>query len=114
MKNWRIEIFCVILLVIASISVGSGVPESNLQAVPDAVLSAACERLDNFMLLSSKLENERDRTVYKLVGLADERIYKIEIDPNGHIMRVQSKREVEGLPLTYIPEKVIESAENAI
>jgi uncharacterized membrane protein YkoI len=114
MKHWKTKIFCLILLAIAFISLGgSGIPERNSQAVPDAVLKAAHERLDNFMLLGSKLESEGERKVYKLIGVADERIYRLEIDPKGHILRVQKKREVEGLPLTYIPSEVIESAKNA-
>jgi uncharacterized membrane protein YkoI len=113
MKHWETKISCMILLAIASLSLGSGVPEKDSQAVPHAVLKAAHERLDNFMLLGSKLESEGERKVYKLVGVADERIYRLEIDPKGHVIRVQKKREVEGLPLTYIPSEVIESAKNA-
>jgi hypothetical protein len=55
-----------ILLAIAFISLGSGVPEKDLQAVADAVLKAAHERLSNYMLLGSRLENEGERKVYKL------------------------------------------------
>jgi len=113
MKHWKTKIFCMILLAIASISLGSGVPEKNSQAVPDAVLKAAHERLDNFILLGSKFETEGDRQVYKLVGVAGERIFRIEIDPKGHVIRVQKKREIERLPLTHIPSEVIESAKNA-
>ena len=113
MKHWKNKIFCMIVLAIASLSLGSGVTEKNSQAVPDDVLKAAHERLDNFMLLGSRLENEGERKVYKLVGVADERIYRIDVDSKGHILRVQKKREVEGLPLTYIPSEVIESAKNA-
>jgi len=68
MKHWETRISCMILLTIAFISLGSGVPEKNLQAVPDAVLKAAHERFNKFMLLGSRLENEGERKVYKLEG----------------------------------------------
>ena len=66
MKHWKTKIFCMMVLAIAFISLGSGVPEKDLQAVPDAVLKAAHERFNNFMLLGSRLENEGERKVYKL------------------------------------------------
>ncbi|UCH06990.1 MAG: hypothetical protein JSV55_13045 [Deltaproteobacteria bacterium] len=113
MKHWKTRVSCMVLLAIASLSLGSGAPEKDSQAIPDAVLKAAHERLDNFMLLGSKLESEGERKAYKLVGVADERVYILKIDPRGHVIRVQKKREAEGLPLTYIPSEVIESAKNA-
>ena len=67
MKHWKTRIIFMTLIAIAFISLGgSGIPERNSQAVPDAVLKAAHERLDNFILLGSRLENEGEQKVYKL------------------------------------------------
>lgn len=114
METPKIKIYCLILLAIAFISSDSKASEKQSQVIPNSVLKAAQERLNNFIMLGSELENKGDEKVYTLVGVADENIYKIEIDGKGHIINVQKRKEVEGLPLTYIPEKILESAKNAI
>ena len=64
-----------------------------LSQVPEAVVMAASQAVENITLTEAEVEKEDGQTVYTLEGTADGIEYEIEVTADGKILEVEQEDE---------------------
>ena len=86
--------------------------EISLAKVPAKVLEAARKAVPGIKLTEAEVEKTRKGVVYELEGNVEGKEYEIEVSAEGKVLEIE--QDEEEIPLSKVPEKVLEAARKAL